>query len=251
MKTALLNLFKPSLLAAGIAAASLAMMPSSAQAFSILFGPDSFSSNPTRTGSSAKVNFNFSQVGSDVLLDLALTNTTGQIPTFGDGATESTLVGFGFDILDGLTFAYNPLSSTFTQLYGNSSLTSQTISGPATLQPFGTFDVGIRSAGPGDFNGGNPTQGLTAGQSTNVSFTLSGANLNAADVESEFLSGFQSGTLRVSTRFQSVNAGEGSDKLLGGNIVKRRVPEPATLAGIGLVAGVMVMSRRRQAIKFA
>jgi hypothetical protein len=43
-------------------------------------------------------------------------------------------------------------------------------------------------------------------------------NLIASEVENDFFTGFTSGALKVATRFQQVNAGEGSDKLLGGDI---------------------------------
>lgn len=248
MKAPVSQLLGSGLLAASVAIASSVMAPSSAQAFSVSFGPTSTSSNSPATGASATVDFSFSQVDANsVLLNLNLLNTTGQIPPFGSGATQSTLVGFGFDLLNSITsFTYNSLSSPFTKLFGDQSLTSQTVEGPATLQPFGTFDVGIRSSGPGNFNGGNPQTGLTAGQSADVSFVLSGTNLIANDVESAFQAGFQDGTLKIATRFQEVNAGEGSDKLLGGTVEPpESVPEPSTLAGLAFVIGGMIVSRRR------
>jgi hypothetical protein len=218
MQSTVTRLFGSSLLAAGVAIASSVLAPTSAEAFTISFGANSTSSNNPATGASADVDFNFSQSGSDVLLSLDILNTTGQT-TFGDGATQATLVGLGFDLIDDITsYTYDAMSSPFTKLYGDSALTAQSVEGSATLQPFGTFDVGIRSAGPGNFTGGNPTQGLTAGQSTVVSFLVSGMNLIASDVETAFFNGFTSGTLEIATRFQQVNAGEGSDKLLGGDI---------------------------------
>jgi hypothetical protein len=260
MQNNFFSLQKSSLLAAAsIALASSVMLSSSAQAFSISFDSTSLSSNNPATGASAKVDFSFSQIDPNkVLLNLNLVNTTGQIPSFGKGATQATLVGFGFDLLNNISsFTYSPLSSTFTQLYGDQSLTSATVQGEAKLEPFGTFDVGIRSSGTGNFTGGNPQTGITASQFTNVSFTLIGSNLNAANLESAFLSGFQSGTLRAAARFQQVS-GPGfsgaSDKLLGGTISNggtTPVPEPTTLVGIGLVAGAMAMSRRQQASKSA
>lgn len=256
MKTSLSRALLPSLIGVGFALASSASLP--ANAFSIAFGSTSKSSNTTATGASAKVDFSFSNINStSVLLNLKLTNTTGQIPAFGSKATQSTLVGFGFDILDNLKFSYSSLSSPFTKLYGDASLTTQRVEGAADLQPFGVFDAGIRSAGSGNFTGGNAQSGLTAGQSTDVSFTLKGTNLTAASVESEFLKQLQSGQLKVATRFQQVNAGAGSDKLLGGTITvavkpkPKRVPEPMTTTGLGLVAGVLLAARRLKVSKLA
>lgn len=218
MQSTVTRLFGSSLLAAGVAIASSVLAPTAAEAFTISFGANSASSNTPATGASADVDFSFSQSGSDVLLNLNILNTTGQT-TFGAGATQATLVGLGFDLIGDITsYTYDAMSSPFTKLYGDPFLTSETVQGSATLEPFGTFDVGIRSAGPGNFTGGNPTQGLTAGQSTTVSFLLSGMNLIDSQVENDFFTGFTSGALEVATRFQQVNAGEGSDKLLGGEI---------------------------------
>jgi hypothetical protein len=66
---------------------------------------------------------------------------------------------------------------------------------------------------------------LTQGLSSSVSFLLGGKNLVANNVENAFLTGFGDGTLRIASRFQAVNAGAGSDKLLGG-ILKPTVVVP-------------------------
>ena len=58
----------------------------------------------------------------------------------------------------------------------------------------------------------------------------------AAQFEAAMLAGFQGGTLNFGARFMQVNAGAGSDKLLGGTVTSdgpptpTAVPEPATLA---------------------
>ncbi len=242
-------------LSAGLSAL-LAANP--ADAFVIKFDATSDSSNSPATGASASVNFDFVQSGSNVLLNLTLTNTTGQIPSFGSRATQSTLVGFGFDLIDGVTVqAYNSGTTAYNRLYGDvSSFTSNiqpTLKGNATLNPFGTLDVGIRSNGNGNgtFGGGNPTTGLTAGQSGTVTFTLAGSNLVASTLQTQFLQGFQSGNLNAVTRFQQVNAGGGSDKL---KLVMPKppkpasVPEPGTLSALALT-GLLAFrhGRNRQA----
>lgn len=250
MKKTLSTLLGSSLLAAGVAIAASALTATSAQAFSLFIDPQYGSSNSPATGSTAKLDFTFSQVGSDVLLNLGIKNTTGTVtPTVTtSGATASTLVGVGFDLASIISsYTYSAGSSTFTSLYQN-----------ASLQPFGTFDVGIRSAGPGNFSGGNPQQGLTAGNSTSVSFTLKGTNLTASGVETAFKTGLSDGSLRAVGRFQQVGggvnySGSGSDKVLAGGLTGggggggvTKIPEPASLAGIGLVGASLAASRRRK-----
>jgi hypothetical protein len=220
MKGTFSTLVGCSLLAAGVALTSSVLAPSSAQAFSISFGSSSTSSNPTATGASAMVDFSFSQVDShSVLLNLNLLNTTGQIPSFGAGATQSTLMGITFDLVDGLNVVAKSYvgSSFFSNLVDNVSFTPFSNSG-------GNFDVGI--AHNDKFEGGNTKGGLTQGLSSSASFLLSGKNLVANNIENAFLTGFGDGTLRIASRFQAVNAGAGSDKLLGG-ILKPTVVVPA------------------------
>jgi PEP-CTERM motif len=200
-----------SLLTAGIAGISLGYNVTPVQAFELNFGAASQSSNTPATGSSAKVDFKFTQSGQNVLVNLDIFNTTGET-TFGSGATESTLMGFAFDLLDGITIG----SFTGSNYFGN-------IASNVDLQPFDTFDVGISRNS--NFLGGNPNGGLTQGLSSSVSFLLSGANLLAETLEQDFFQGFSDGTLKWATRFQAVNAGAGSDKLLGGTITGGPVVE--------------------------
>ncbi|NJO94023.1 MAG: PEP-CTERM sorting domain-containing protein [Hydrococcus sp. RM1_1_31] len=80
------------------------------------------------------------------------------------------------------------------------------------MNPFGTFDVAVLDNN--NFEGGNANGALPQGQSTSVSFLLSGTNLLANTVESDFFTGFSDGSLKAVARFQQVNAGAGSDKLL-------------------------------------
>jgi len=263
MKNTLSTLLGSSLLAAGVAIAASAFTATSAQAFSLFIDPQYGSSNTPATGSTAKLDFTFSQVGSDVLLNLGIKNTTGTVtPTVTtSGATKSTLVGVGFDLASIISsYTYNAGTSAFTKLYGDSSLTNQSVAGDASLQPFGTFDVGIRSAGSGNFTGGNPQAGLTAGNYTSVSFTLKGTNLTASGVETAFQTGLSDGSLRAVGRFQQVGGGVNysgatSDKVLAGGVTGgggntgggiKKIPEPASLAGLGLVGASLAASRRRK-----
>lgn len=228
--------------AAGIALAStLAANP--AQAFSLSINPQFGSTE--NTGSTANLDFSFVQSGADVLLNLGIKNTTNG--TVGLGATQSTLVGVALDLLGGgvTSYSYNAMGSSFTNTYKNVSIPGS----------FGNtaFDFGIRSAGNGNFVGGNPQQGLTAGQSTLVSFLLKGSgSLSAANVESSFLSRFSSGAMSVAGRFQQVNAGGGSDKVLGGVVETppsneppaEAVPEPTTMMGLA-TAGALLFGKKK------
>ncbi len=230
------RLISPSLAlsaAVGMAIASSMLASNPAEAFTLSINPNNGSTE--NTGASALLDFNFVQDGSDVKLNLGIKNTTDG--TLGLQATQATLVGVGFDLPSLISnFTYNAGSSTFTKLYED-----------AALNPFGTFDVGIRSDGSGNFSGGNPTAGLTAGQSTMVSFLFSGRNLTASAVESSFLSGIKNGSLDVVGRFQQVNAGGGSDKVLGAVVdggSSAAVPEPLTVLG-AVAAGGAVLGRKK------
>ncbi|MCU0515329.1 MAG: PEP-CTERM sorting domain-containing protein [Oscillatoria sp. Prado101] len=218
-------------LAAGMALASTALTAAPAQAFGLSIAPQYGSTE--NTGATAKLDFNFVQQGAQVLLNLDIKNTTNG--STGLGATQATLVGVAFDLPTIVSaYTYNPGSSAFTQTYNNVSIPGLTSE---------TFRFGIRSAGSGNFVGGNPQAGLTAGQSSSVSFLLSGANLTAAGVESAFQSGFKDGSLQAGGRFQQVNAGGGSDKVLAGS---EAVPEPTTLGGLALGAAILARLRSRK-----
>ena len=260
--------FLPSVLAAaGVAITSSFLMPSSAQAFGISFDSTSQSSNNPATGASAFVDFSFTQSGSNVLLGLDITNTTGQ-SIFGAGATQSKLTGVAFDLLPGLSVVSNSYtgSSFFPTLLQNVNFT------PFSNQ-VGNFSVGV--ADNNNFEGGNANGALPQGGNTFVSFLLSGTNLVAGTLESQFLAGFQNNTLQAAVRFQQVNAGAGSDKLLGGTIIgggdnggdnggdttggdnggdttggdnggSTKVPEPGTVAALALMVGGLRVVRRRK-----
>jgi hypothetical protein len=226
--------------AAGITLLSSIGAVDPAQAFSVSISPDACpvsKCSTENTGATTLLDFTFTQSGNNVLLNLGINNTTNG--TVGLGATQATLVGVAFDLISGVSLSavnYDAGSSGFTKFWNN-----------AALNPFDTFDVGI-SPNRQSFAGGNPKDGLTAGQTTLVSFLLTGNNLNAATVESSFLSGFSNGSLQVAARFQQVNAGGGSDKVLGGVIEtgtpSEAVPEPTTILGVA-AAGTFLMGRKK------
>ncbi|MEL7034146.1 MAG: cistern family PEP-CTERM protein [Cyanobacteria bacterium J06592_8] len=211
-----------------------AIMP--AQAFSVNFGADSTSSNNPATGASASVDFNFSDVTGGVQLDLDIFNTTGDT-SFGDNATASKLTGIGFNLAGGVTADAG--SFTNTGFLDFLSLND-------SLQPFGSFDVAVLDNN--NFEGGNANDALPEGQSTTASLLLTTA-LGASDVEQAFLNLFSDDSNFVA-RFQQVDAGAGSDKLLGGTVnggtvTPEPVPEPFTILGSMAALGVGTVLKRK------
>jgi hypothetical protein len=221
----MMSKFASSAAVAALLAASCFAGPASA-AVTLFFGPPNTSTE--NTGASVEALFDFVDAGGDVQLNLSISNITDG--SLGLHATEATLVGLAFDLPTYVSLTYNS-DGGFTKLWNG-----------ATLQPYGGFDVGI-SPPRNSFNGGNPQNGLTAGGTLNVSFLINTTS-NAATFESQFLNGFNSGDLRAAARFQQVNAGGGSDKVLG---TVSAVPEPSTWAlmitGFGL-AGAALRRRR-------
>jgi len=216
--------------AVGLATMSSALFVDSAQAFTINFGSGSQSSNDPKTGAAAFADFNFIQDGTNVKLNLTVKNTTGST-SFGAGATESNLTGFGFDLASGVSVVNKELGSKLDTYLTNSE-----------FQPFG--NLGLVFADNANLKGGQP-DGLLEGGSNTMSLLL-GSNLDAKTVENAFYNGFKNGTLDVGVRFQAVNAGAGSDKLLGGTFSAppndnpgAAVPEPTTVAGWLLAGGVL------------
>lgn len=232
------GLFSPTI-ATGLAIAASALMASPADAFTLYVDP--FFGSAENTGATAKLDFDFEQSGSDVLLNLSIFNTTGDTrpkETETDGASAATLVGLAFDLPDiAQSFSYSALTSNFTKLYEN-----------VAMQPFGTFDVGIRNSGSGDFTGGSPRTGLKTGQSATVQFRFQG---DAATLEQQFVAGFQSKSLTVAARFQEVDGG-GSDKVWGGWIEDEKptteIPEPAMIGALGFVAFGAIKGLKRATV---
>jgi len=245
--------------AAGLLAA-LAAAPAHAVTdyFELIFGKTSSSTNSPATGASGTVGFKFEDTGTaDVAkLSLEILNTTGS-PLFGDEATASKLVGFGFDLVSGVSFKGNFSGvennfDTLTKDVNSGGLSKSSGPGPGRLDVFTGTD--------GDFlGGGAPADGLDPTESVTVSFELNygGTSVdNAMALSDLFLAFFQSddgsqaGALSA-LRFQEVS-GDGfsgaSDKLYDPDV--NIIPVPAGVLLIGsafLVAGAVSARARRKA----
>ena len=183
-----------------IAAGAIALIgTATAGTFTLDFGATSTTSNATLTGAAGTATFDLTDEGGDVRIIVTIENTTGQT-AFGDGATSSRLTGFGFDLLDGMTV----LSSVTTGALG-------TVIAGASFQPFGTLDFAV--ADNANFNGGNPNSALLPGEVSTVSLLVDAA-LDADGLMGALVAAFFAGDLDAGMRFQAVNAGAGSDKLL-------------------------------------
>ena len=258
----------------GLAAGSSLIAASSANALRLDFNAYYGSTNSTATGASAEVEFSFSDVGDgtvELLLDI--TNNTGDViseyegdPINTAGATASRFMGFGLDWTEGnLADMFNIAKGDYS---GNSHLANlvfndNTISGQAGATAgnagletnFGniTFDIGFSKNK--ELKGGNPNGALIAGQSTQVSLILD-SDMDALATEQWFSDAFENNEINAGARFQAVNAGAGSDKLLGdvyddfnnnnsGNGTLERVPEPGSIAALAFIGGGMFLTRRR------
>ncbi len=234
--------FKTGLLGLAVASALVsAASEASAVALTLDFNDEtSKTSNSQHTGASGSVGFSFFDVTGGVKLTLDIANTTSG--AFGAGATESILTGFGFDLFDGLELDASSFAPT-------GSLT--TLIPNASASPYGFLDVAF--ADNDNFNGGNANKGtgLKEGTSTSLSFVLKSTTsiINAAILGDMFATSFASSNpIDAVLRFQSVNAGAGSDKLIysGENVVPTPLPAtlPLLLAAIG---GLFFAARRRAA----
>ncbi|ASC69332.1 hypothetical protein XM38_002590 [Halomicronema hongdechloris C2206] len=117
-----------------------------------------------------------------------------------------------------------------------------------------------------DFKGsGSPQSALAAGQSSTVAFTLNAVlnqqneRVTASELEDVLTNAFKNGDILAAARFKDVNAGEGSDKLLGefdpgdaegdnNDDGATEVPEPSAIFGIAIVAGALIALKRRPAM---
>lgn len=211
--------------------------------FTLNFDEESITSNNQLTGASAEIGFTFDDEGADVRVTLEIANTT-DVTTFGAGATESKLTGFGFDLLVGVAFGGDFTTTGFLD----------TVIENAKFKPFDRLDLAF--ADNGNFNGGNPRNALPEGQTEIVTFLLD-TDLSAATLGDAYLQAFLvDDTARAGLRFQDVNAGKGSDKLIyvgraavppGGGPGVASVPVPASLPLFAAaLVGLALLSRQRR-----
>lgn len=257
-----------------------------AEAFTIGYNGYFGSTNDPATGASATVDFTFTDNADGTIgLELLLTNTTGQADmTEGlttDGATESEFLAIGLDFADGdladklNIVSYSLGNPAFDELvYDDSSLRGGTSSSTAVDgQGWGdvnlndiTFDIGLVTSRT-ILSTGNPRDGLNAGQSETVTFTLDPTEfVNAVELEQWFVDGLvENGYITTAARFKAVNGDNidgGSDKLLGGNLNEYSIfvegggtddplptpvdiPEPATTLSLATFALGGIKLRRK------
>lgn len=242
-------------LALGLGISTVVATTFPASAFTYNFGANSQSSNSSATGAAASVKFEFQDLGSDrVQIDLEIKNTTGE-DSFGAGATTSKLTGIAFDMFDGFNLVSSSLGSELDTLLTD-----------VRFQPFsstvGNFNFAI--ADNTNFEGGNANGALAQGSTNTVSLVYSGLGDESIEsLRARYKTAVESESIAIAARFQQVNAGAGSDKLLGGEIgggspdpdpnptpEPAQVPEPGSLLGFGLLAGgTLILGKRKRVQK--
>lgn len=230
------------------AAAALGLFMGAGSAAAMVFTLDfnsqtSESSNTPATGASGTAKFEFSDLtGGGVKLGLTITNTTGLLLSgaFGAGATESRLTQFYFDEIAGLSLSGSTLTGALDVLEEDVSFTPFSNS-------VGNFSIGICHRANCQ-NGQPNVGGLLAGESSMGMLTFNTTS-TANVVASALLGAFENGGASAALRFQAVNAGAGSDKLLYTGTNVSTVPLPATLPLLLGALGVLGfgVSRRRKA----
>ncbi len=229
-----------------ISAAAFGLLASAGQAAAIEFTLDlnsltSTSTNSPATGASGSILFDVTDTTGGVDLNLTITNTTGTVSNPSDaGATEGRLTGFFFDTVLDLQLASSTLGAPLNQLETGFFLPGVSNGSGAA----GDFSIGI--CHQTSCQNGQPNNALDVGDSSTALLTFTTSS--TADVVAQtLLNAFNTGDAHAALRFQAVNAGAGSDKLLFGDV--GAVPLPATLPLLLGALGVLGfgMSRKRSA----
>lgn len=225
------NILAPVLLSAALA--------TTAHALTLTFDEYSSSSNTPATGASGVADLVFTDLAAGTVRITATVSNTTDTTTFGAGATEAQLTGFGFDLLGGVSWIGTGVAGSFL----DTTLTN------AAFSPFGVLDLAF--ADNTNFLGGNANSALPEGQTDTIVFDLTvGSYGNAAGLESAFTSALYSGDIDAGLRFMQVNAGAGSDKLLWGAAPTTLTPMPIPASGVLMIAGLGALAairRRRKA----
>lgn len=207
-----------------------------ADPFTVLIDGIYGSTNTPPTGAKAEATFTITKTGTDAFVAILLKNTTPFPPT------SATLVGLSFVTPDYLTFANSPTIGTTADKDYNYGLTTFSDLYPGDGINGGPFnstgwDFCIRSDAPGgNCNGGQPTQGLTAGQTAPsvVTFKFGGSgDKTDIDIANDFKNLFSINnglpSYNIAGRFQQVSGCTvtpcaGSDKVGGAYIPPTTTP---------------------------
>jgi hypothetical protein len=167
---------------------------------------------------------------------VTLNNTTAPVTPGG------YLTGFLFNLPAGVTVSgvnFTPTNANFS-LLGGPNFTDHAVNGA----PFGQFDIGAALGGNFE-GGGSPNGGIAAGGSATFTFQLTGsglAGLTASAIESSLSTGPGQGMgpAFFEARFKGFTVDPDSNHVPGA------VPEPGSLALLGLGAAAMALVGARR-----
>ena len=167
------------------------------------------------------------------ILSISLTNTT---PVGGGGS----LTGFAFNNPDNLI----TVAVLFSTNYAGFSLLPNTVTDNGIIgAPYGAFDFGVLTGS--NFLGGTSSSGILYNNTGNFVFNLTGTGFESLD-EYSFVNETSDGDNEFFlVRIQSIDSGEGSDKVPG-KAEDNPVPEPMTMLLLGpALLGLVGLKRRK------
>lgn len=184
--------------------------------------------DPEYTGASLRVDY----TQNTNVVKLSLFNTTGDSP-FGEEATEASLVGVAFDVVDGTDVNSVLAQDTDTMISNVAGVWNADAQENFGFAPFtGAFDYTLGKL-PGI--GGNANlYAVVADDDLDVLVNFA----TSSDAQTWYNSLYND-EIRFAARFQQVNAGEGSDKLYYvTNGDSQPVPEASGILGMVLIFGI-------------